>query len=345
MKFLIIGSGLAGLSFSERAIQDGHDIKVLSNTNEPSSTSAATGMYNPVVFRRVEKSWMIDELLPVMHSFYSALEQKLNIELVKPILFDRQMPNDHYQELWNKRATEEDFKPFIKPANNSFGEVLQAGIVDCALLKQSYEEFLKSQNLLIESTFDQSLLIEKDGGLFYDGQMFDSVIYCEGATAAQNPLFSWLPWNICKGEWLKIETENEVHSRAVNGKTNIIPEGEKTYKLSSTFSWEDFTLDPTIEAREELCEAFKQSFDVPFTIKEQVAGLRPTVADRRPYLGTHPQNKKLFIFNGLGTKGVMLAPYFSKHLLEHIVDQKPLMEEVNIQRHIKRFNHHIGLYR
>jgi glycine oxidase len=119
--------------------------------------------------------------------------------------------------------------------------------------------------------------------------------------------------------------------------TNVIPLGEKKFKLSSTFSWEPLDWKTTESARTSLSNDFKSLFDSPFKVIDQQAALRPTVADRRPYLGEHPEFKNLYIFNGLGSKGVMLAPYFSKHLLEHITEGKPLLNEVDIIRHKKRF--------
>jgi len=63
------------------------------------------------------------------------------------------------------------------------------------------------------------------------------------------------------------------------------------------------------------------------------AAFRPTVKDRRPLLGAGATHPNVFNFNGLGTKGVSLAAWFSKHLLEHIKDQKELMKEVDVKRY------------
>jgi glycine oxidase len=43
-----------------------------------------------------------------------------------------------------------------------------------------------------------------------------------------------------------------------------------------------------------------------------VAGVRPTVKDRKPLIGLHPKNPKIGIFNGLGARGVLMGPYLSK---------------------------------
>lgn len=345
MRFLIIGTGLAGICLSEQIIKQGHELKVVGNTNQPSSTQVATGMYNPVVFRHLNKSWMIDELLPVMHNFFDELEQKLGTTIKEEIKLWKKFSNKDYQDWWLKRESDPEYSAYFGEIENEYGRVLKAGLIDTVSLKTAYERYLHETSRLKDQDFESKDLVKTSIGFEYQEDVFDKVIFCEGPYAAINPLFEWLPWNICKGEWIEIETEEKVCTDVINAVINIIPSGNNRYKLSSTFSWEDYEWNTTDAGKEQLIKEFKKLFSVPFKIVDHQAALRPTVADRRPYLGEHPNQKDCYIFNGLGSKGVMLAPYFSQHLLEHIVSSKPLNEEVDIQRHLKRYNHHIGLYR
>ncbi len=70
----------------------------------------------------------------------------------------------------------------------------------------------------------------------------------------------------------------------------------------------------------------------PFEIIGHVAGVRPAVKDRRPYIGASKKHSNLFIFNGLGTKGALLAPYWAEHLAEHLMLGKPLDAAVDTRR-------------
>jgi len=65
---------------------------------------------------------------------------------------------------------------------------------------------------------------------------------------------------------------------------------------------------------------------------EQNAGIRPTTFDRRPFIGEHPQLKRNYILNGLGTKGYMLAPLLAKELVAHILHDEKLDPEVSLNR-------------
>ena len=75
---------------------------------------------------------------------------------------------------------------------------------------------------------------------------------------------------------------------------------------------------------------------LPFEIIDHQAGIRPTVKDRRPLLGVHPAHHQLAIFNGMGTKGVMLAPYFANHLVNHLENDDKLLPEIDIVRFGKK---------
>ena len=57
--------------------------------------------------------------------------------------------------------------------------------------------------------------------------------------------------------------------------------------------------------------------------------------ERRPFVGLHPKFSNIGILNGMGTKGVMLAPYFSNHFIEHLLDGKALDKEVDVRRFLK----------
>ena len=79
------------------------------------------------------------------------------------------------------------------------------------------------------------------------------------------------------------------------------------------------------------------SIDTPYTIVEHVAGIRPTVKDRRPLLGKHPKYEKLAILNGLGTRGVMLAPTMARSLYNHLENDKELDKVTDIKRFLGEF--------
>jgi glycine/D-amino acid oxidase-like deaminating enzyme len=62
-------------------------------------------------------------------------------------------------------------------------------------------------------------------------------------------------------------------------------------------------------------------------------GVRPTIKDRRPVIGFHPAHPQLGYFNGFGTKGVSLAPYFARQMADLLTNTiRAVHPEVDIRR-------------
>jgi glycine/D-amino acid oxidase-like deaminating enzyme len=73
-----------------------------------------------------------------------------------------------------------------------------------------------------------------------------------------------------------------------------------------------------------------------YEIIDQQVGIRPTVLDRRPILGEHQHYKNIYLFNGLGTKGYLMAPTLSRELSECMLEGTPLDKEISIERFYRK---------
>ncbi|NBY41195.1 MAG: FAD-dependent oxidoreductase [Flavobacteriia bacterium] len=56
-------------------------------------------------------------------------------------------------------------------------------------------------------------------------------------------------------------------------------------------------------------------------VVDQAAGIRPTTPDRKPLMGQHKDYKKLYLFNGLGAKGYLIAPNVSLLMADLILNE------------------------
>jgi glycine oxidase len=93
---------------------------------------------------------------------------------------------------------------------------------------------------------------------------------------------------------------------------------------------------PTEEGKLELIERIKEIITCDFEIMEHFAGVRPTVKDRRPLVGTHADYNSVHILNGLGTRGVMLGPAMAIALFDYIENEIPLEKEIDINRFLPK---------
>ena len=160
----------------------------------------------------------------------------------------------------------------------------------------------------------------------------ETIIYCEGFNAINNPYFSYLPFSPVKGELLDVEIQSIDIQEIINQGVFVIPLGNDVYRLGATYSWHELDFLPTEQGRADLMEKYQKLMKPEMKILSHRAGVRPATKDRRPFIGMHPEVENIGIFNGLGSKGVSLAPFFAHQFVEFLVNHKELHQEVNINR-------------
>lgn len=341
---LIVGAGLAGTCVARRLYEQGHPFKVIDSGTDSSSRVAA-GIINPLVFRRMTKSWRIDEFLPEAEAFFKGLSNAWGREYYHLLPIRRAFSHQQDLDLWKDKQDTSDFGPYMKSLDeedmnnrsviNTFGtgRVLQSAFVRTGDFLDDARQWLKSGGLLIESVFDHTQLDPGTG--IYAGETYSEIIFCEGYRGIYNPWFSWLPLESTKGEILTVTSEELPEDELLNRKCFILPTGDKEFKIGATYSWRSPNTEVTAEAKELLQENAASLTHAKFTVVKQEAGVRPTVQDRRPLIGTHPELPKLKIFNGLGTKGYMMAPLLSREFVAYLRNGSSLHAEVDIKRYEK----------
>lgn len=344
--YLIIGSGLAGISFAEIALQNDKTIFVLDNDSQNSSKIAG-GLYNPVILKRFSEVWNAQKQLVLMNEFYTFLEKKLNckVDFKRPIL--RKFFSVEEQNNWFAASDKVSLAPFLSTklilkkylgidSPYGYGEVMQTGYVDTALLLNKYREYLQQNNLFREESFDYDALQIKSNGIRYKDIQAKHIIFAEGFGLHANPYFNQLPLDGTKGELFIIKAPQLDLDVIVNTSVFILPLGNDLFKVGATYNWKDKTDLPTEEGKAELIERIKEILTCDFEIVEHFAGVRPTVKDRRPLVGTHQNYESIHILNGLGTRGVMLGPAMAKALFGNIEYQFPLDKEIDIKRFLPK---------
>ena len=344
--YLIIGSGLAGISFAEVALRNGKSIFIMDN-NSQNSSKVAGGLYNPVILKRFSEVWKAQEQLELMNEFYTVVEKKINckVDFKTPIL--RKFFSIEEQNNWFAASDKVSLAPFLStqliskkyPSIDSpygYGEVLQTGYVDTALLLKKYREYLKDNNLFQEESFDYRALHFESLGIRYKNILAKHIIFAEGFGIHSNPYFNNLPVDGTKGELFIIKAPKLDLDVIVNTSVFILPLGSDLFKVGATYNWNDKTDLPTIEGKTELIERINEIITSDFEIISHFAGVRPTVKDRRPFVGTHPDYKVMHVLNGLGTRGVMLGPAMAKALFNFIEFQTPLDAVIDIKRYVNK---------
>ncbi|WP_130735998.1 FAD-binding oxidoreductase [Flavobacterium sp. J27] len=346
--FLIIGSGIAGTCFAEFCLHNNTSFLVLDDNSQPSSKIAG-GLYNPVVLKRFSEVWKAKEQLALAFPFYKALEDKLHITVDYKIPIYRRFASVEEQNDWFAAADKPSLSSFLSTqliqdqylsvnATFGYGEVLHTGYLDVKALVTSYVSYLKTIDLFLSDRFDYSALEIKDDFVIYNKEKFKNVVFAEGFGLHANPYFNDLPLDGTKGELLIIDAPNLQIDVTIKSSIFILPIGNNKYKVGATYDWNDKTNLPTEAGKIELLEKLNEIITCEYKVIEHFAGVRPTVKDRRPLVGTHYKYKNVHVLNGLGTRGVMLAPFLAKQLFHHVVLGESLEKEIDIIRIYKKRN-------
>jgi len=343
--FIIVGNGLAGSLLANELVDKAFRVLVFGDPKMKSSSMVAGGMVNPVTGKYLAKTWLIDELFGSLFDFYRNLECEFKASFFHQTGLFRPFANEESKinflnqiekhQLQDYLEVLEDTSAFYPHFEANLGGMFteKAGWLDVPVMLSKIKEKLIFWEAYKASKFVNEDLVVEASGFRYKNIFTERIIFCEGFYAIHNPFFSWLPFNPVKGETLLGTIKDYNVKPIVNQGKWIMPLGNNKVRVGATYSWHELDFENTEKGRDELLSNVHKVLKTEFKLTSQQAGVRPSTKDRRPILGKHPAHENMYIFNGLGTKGVSLAPYFVKQLLDFIFHQKDINPEANIERH------------
>ncbi|WMX13699.1 MULTISPECIES: FAD-binding oxidoreductase [unclassified Aureispira] len=348
--YIIVGQGIAGTLVAHFLLKQGKKILVIDHKHHQAASMVAAGLINPITGRNFVKSWRIDDLIPFAITTYRALEQQLDIPILElkqvAMLFNSiKTEND-----WLVRSSNPDiadyvtngfrldfYKNFLTDIQNGV-EFQQAGRVRLKDLVLAYQTLLQKEQSYLEEQFDYASLVIEQNQVSYKDMVAKRIIFAEGFQAIQNPYFNYLPFAPAKGDILLVKIPNyPAPNKLVKHGVFIIHLKEDLYWIGSTYNRDYKTISPLPKAKKSLIERLERILKLPFEVVEHIAAVRPTVRDRRPFIGQHPHFKALYLFNGMGAKGSYLSPLFAAEFVAYLEGEKSLDAEVDIARYYRYY--------
>lgn len=343
--FLIVGQGISGTVIAQTIESFGLSCVIFDENIKTTSSNVAAGIMNPISLKRCTLSWRGQEFSHYSKSFYEKLDKSLKTQNFKSIPLIRLFSSFEEQNNWIGKSGSNIYKNHL--GSESFklnniinqygnGEVKTAYHLNVKSFIHSSKKFFKTKTKLINEAFETDKLKKEEGLFNYQGISAKYVIMCEGVNAAKNKLFNNIPIIPNKGELLEIEAKqlpNIILSKGIF----TLPTINNNFTIGSTYDHVDSSQIITQKAKNELLNKFKKITNSnDFKVINQKYGFRPTTIDRKPIIGQHLSIRNLFIFNGMGSKAVLMAPLLAKELIDHIISNKKLDPVINSSRFIKK---------
>lgn len=336
--YLIVGGGFAGYFFAHQLVKNNKTF-YLYDVEERSASRVSAGIVNPVVLKKFTTIWLAMEQITALRQTLDEMLTYLgeNFWIDEPVY--RLFHDADEKKLWLEKSLEEDLKTFLssdihflEQVSNpeGAGKVEKSGRINVERFFQCFSRYLTPHGMLKQEFFDYDQLDADNKS--YQGLHYKHVIFCEGMNVKDNKFFSFIPVVPNKGHQLNVRITDFSIAHTVKKKHFLFPLNEKDYYYGGTYdrNFTDENMDPAAVSK--LDEGLKQIITMPYGILKVRTGFRPTVADRRPILGAHPSHSDLFVFNGLGARGILNGNFFAKELFDHIENKHPLRPEVDLKR-------------
>lgn len=294
------------------------------------------------------KTWKADELFPYLLNCYEELEQVTGSHFLHRMNIYRPFSSTREQNEWIPKSDNKEFAPYVEYVSDQsvFGQyaqdrqggivLKQSGYVDLPLLLTTYRAYLEQLDIFETHRFSENLLSIYEDHIQYRGYTARKIIFCDGSEGRKNVYFGWLPFRPVKGEILYIKLKEQL-PMIFNRGVFVLPLKEDLHKVGATYEHKDLSYTPTLKARNYLSKKLETLLTLPYEVVGQVAGVRPATKDRRPMVGLHPEYKPLGVFNGFGSKGVSLAPFFARQFTAFLEGEAALDEAIDINRFIEDY--------
>jgi glycine/D-amino acid oxidase-like deaminating enzyme len=322
---LILGQGLSGTCLGLKLAMLGKKFHILSGPDYACASEKAAGLMNPVTGRRMALTWNYETVWPLAFQFYpQALsflkrdpETFFSARTIRKALHSVEEMNfleaksawAGFQEIVRiekKRLQDpEVFENLSGWAVSENGARLEVP----AFLEAARQYFIENGQFLNQNFHPENLKKAPKGWL-YHGVLYDAVVSCLGLGC---PWVSPELWAV-KGQLYRLEGLPDWGADILKTEHFLIPLQDGSVLAGSTYEREFEHEEPDQAGYDGITAELLPEHKSNAKIIQSWCGIRPTTKDRRPVI--RELQDGLFAVNGLGSKGVSLAPYAADQLIK-----------------------------
>ena len=336
--YIIVGGGISGSVLSYTLMKYGAAVQLFDCPEQNLSSKVAAGLWNPIVLKRLKKVWRADEMMEELATLYPSMEQWSKASFYQSIPIRRVFHSPGEQNNWLGLTGNEAFAPYMEDTiaplpegvigHHGSAMMKRTGRLHVNTMTKAVANRLDTQGYYSKEKFDWSKVMRNDEGVEYDGLRAHGIISCQGAQLAigkgeiaQN---GFAP---VKGEILRIKLDRDIGNECIHQRYFMLGEQNKECSVGATYAWDGFENGPTAEKRLELEEHMKSVWLGTKQTINHTAGIRPATKDRRPMVGPHEHLQHTWIFNGMGSRAVLMTPWLARVLVEHLMYGSELLQE------------------
>ena len=337
--YIIVGDGYAAQFFAHQLTKNKKSFVVFSEGRKSASQISA-GIINPVVLKKFTTFWLAQEQLDFLKTSLDEIENYTGENYLIDAPIHRIFHDENEQKLWLKKSQTEELANFLNKdfkhldaVKNDFntGNVKQSARLNVQGFFSDLMKFHENNSQLIKEKFIYHQLNIADS--VYQDFKFKNIIFCEGMAVNKNPYFSDIPVIPNKGHHIRVKLSQPIPENiTIKKKHFLFPLNKDLYFYGGTYDREQLHEHIDDSAVEQLRNGLSEFYPNDFDIEEVHFGFRPTVKDRRPILGRHAEHQNLYIFNGLGARGILNGCYFSRSLYDFIENNIDLPHEISLNR-------------
>jgi glycine oxidase len=274
------------------------------------SSRVAAGLINPVTGKNFEPTPRIAEFLPEALEFYHTLGKRLGTPIWHPLPILR-LAGDERE--WHKMLAKRE-RPDVACWLADHGvphaidgwhgslELTGGGRIDTRAFLDTSRDFFHERGI-----YQNSEILPSDGA---------HRIWCDGAAGLIHGRYG--PHRCAKGEILTLQAGHWNPGQIRIGAGGwLIPLGNGMFKAGSTYEWDQLDESPTPAGRDRILSiACRLGGGGDSEVIAHEAGIRPILRRSEPWIG--PLGDGDWMFNGLGSKGSLLAPGMARRLARWI---------------------------
>lgn len=329
-KLVIVGHGLVGCALALTCYRKNISFRLVGYPQPGEASMASSGLIAPITGRRYVKAWRIDEYISKALDFYRWSEELLGMDYFFPVEIIRFLSSEEARSAWDKRLDDPEYDAYVSnkkyqlldEMNRPYGILTGGYRLDTPGWVTAVRHFLIAKGLL-------EILSEP----YKTNSPTDGITVFTTGALDPNVSVGIIP---NKGESLILRMPEWKIPLIIKEDVFIVPlDEDHLFWVGSHYEpWPENAF-ITVEAKNRILNAIRNVYNGNLEVIAHMVGIRPTVDDRRPLIGAYPGRPGQYIFNGVGTKGTSLAPFWSEQLIEHILEGLPLSEDVFPGRYIQ----------